>query len=95
MCPFFSRLRVVSSVRICCLRTITKFVKICDFLNLLVTRSFSFQMWREEIGFHEMFLAYYAQFEGSLAFGKRHRDFLFEILACHESFVTEKAAEVM
>ena len=43
-----------------------------------------FQMWREESGFLEMFLAYYSQFEENVAGGKAYRDFLFDIICAHE-----------
>ena len=46
-----------------------------------------FQMWREESGFLEMFLAYYSQFEENLVSAKTYRDFLFDILCLHERSV--------
>ena len=45
------------------------------------------QMWREESGFLEMFLAYYNQFE-DLTGKKEYRDFLFDVLSLHEQSLT-------
>ena len=48
-----------------------------------IFRSIS-QMWREESGFLEMFLAYYSQFEENLTGKKAYRDFLLEVLGARE-----------
>lgn len=45
------------------------------------------QMWREESGFLEMFLAYYSQFEENVTEQKPYRDFLFDVLCLHERCV--------
>lgn len=42
------------------------------------------QMWREEIGFLETFLAYYSQFDENLTQKKTYRDFLCDIISAHE-----------
>ena len=42
-------------------------------------------MWREEIGFLEMFLAYYCEFEENLTRKRAYRDFLLEVLCAHET----------
>lgn len=57
--------------------------------SLRITGTFSkvenalLQMWREEVGCFEMFLAYFGQYRKSFD-GKCHRDILVDILSCHE-----------
>ena len=46
------------------------------------------QMWREETGVLEMFMAYYSQFEENVTERKAYRDFLFDILCLHELSLT-------
>lgn len=43
------------------------------------------QMWREQAGFLEMFLAYYAQCEENVLRKKTYTEFLFNIICAHES----------
>ena len=54
---------------------------------MYVTHDYSLQMWREESGFLEMFLAYYNQYEENVTGKKAYRDFLSDIICVHERSV--------